>query len=83
MASVSWSVAALRDLDDLDSATARRVVEKANWLTSNFVAIVPEPLHNVFSGLYKLCVGDYRIIYRLKDDAIFVEAVRHRSKAYR
>lgn len=83
MASVSWSVAALRDLGDLDPAIARRVAEKVRWFTSNFITIVPEPLHNVFGGLYKLRIGDYRVVYRFKDDAIFVEAVRHRNKAYR
>lgn len=83
MASVSWSDAAQKDLDSLDSVVAKRVVEKVCWFAVNIESLMPEPLHSVFAGLYKLRIGDYRVIYALRNGRVFIEAVRHRSKAYR
>jgi len=41
-----------------------------------------EVLRGEFEGLYKLRVGDYRIIYTKVGDDFLVLRIRHRSKAY-
>ncbi|MFN7921566.1 MAG: type II toxin-antitoxin system mRNA interferase toxin, RelE/StbE family [Bryobacteraceae bacterium] len=41
------------------------------------------PLHGDWQGLYRLRVGDYRVIYRLIDDGMEIIAVGHRSEVYR
>jgi mRNA interferase RelE/StbE len=41
-----------------------------------------EALHGEFEGLFKLRVGDYRVIYALAGMDVLVLRVRHRSKAY-
>ena len=41
-----------------------------------------EPLRGEFEGLYKLRVGDYRVIYALVGADVLVLRIRHRSKAY-
>jgi len=41
-----------------------------------------EPLHGEFDGLFKLRVGDYRVVYALSGRDVLVLRIRHRSKAY-
>ena len=41
-----------------------------------------EPLHGEFEGLFKLRVGDYRVVYALSGRDVLVLMIRHRSKAY-
>lgn len=41
-----------------------------------------EPLHGEFAGLFKLRVGDYRVVYALVGKDVLVLRIRHRSKAY-
>lgn len=35
-----------------------------------------------FFGLWRIRVGDYRIIYRIVDNSVYILAVGHRSKIY-
>ncbi|QQG48749.1 MAG: type II toxin-antitoxin system RelE/ParE family toxin [archaeon] len=41
-----------------------------------------DQLHGDFEGLFKLRVGDYRIMYALVGQDVLVLRIRHRSKAY-
>lgn len=83
MASISWSTIALRDLDSLDSSIVERVIQKVQWLGENLEFIAREPLHHDLKQVYKLRVGNYRVFYILQSDIIRIEAVKHRSEAYR
>lgn len=83
MVSVKWSDTALGNLEKLDSLIRKRVLLKVSWFEDNFDDIVPESLHRELKGLYKLRVGDYRIVYSLRHDTIVVEAVDHRRDIYR
>lgn len=83
MASTSWSTTALRDLDSLDSSVVERVVQKVGWLEENLEFITREPLHHNLKQVYKLRIGSYRVFYILQDNVIRIEAVKHRSEAYR
>lgn len=83
MASVSWSTAALRDIDSLDSSIVERVIQKVKWFEENLEFITREPLHHDLKQVYKLRVGSYRVFYILRSDVIRIEAVKHRSEAYR
>jgi mRNA interferase RelE/StbE len=82
MASVEWTTPAKRDAKGLEHVIVRRVIQKLIWVEENFSSFVPEPLHLPFKGLYKLRVGDYRVVYSLENDVITIQAVRHRSEAY-
>ncbi len=42
---------------------ARRIVQRINWLAANWDAVRLEALTGDLAGLYKLRVGDYRVIY--------------------
>jgi mRNA interferase RelE/StbE len=41
-----------------------------------------EALHGEFEGLFKLRVGDYRVIYAIVGQDLLILRIRHRSKAY-
>ena len=40
------------------------------------------PLHGEFEGLFKLTIGDNRVVYALSGRDVLVLRIRHRSKAY-
>jgi mRNA interferase RelE/StbE len=77
--------AAAQDLERLDKPTGRRIVQRINWLAANVDAIRLEALTGDFAGLYKLRVGDYRIIYEVlwDEETIVIHAVGHRREIYR
>ncbi|WP_197738549.1 type II toxin-antitoxin system RelE family toxin [Rhodothermus marinus] len=54
--------AAVEDLERLDRAIARRVVRRLEWLAEHLEQLRLEPLQGDLAGLYKLRVGDYRVI---------------------
>jgi len=70
-----------RDLKKLDRPVAKRVVDALKDLEEGRRFL--EPLSGQFKGLFKLRVGDYRIITQpQKPGTIIVRFIRHRSKAY-
>ena len=54
--------AASRDLERLDKPIARSIVQRIQWLAANLNVIRLESLTGVLAGLYKMRVGDYRVI---------------------
>jgi mRNA interferase RelE/StbE len=41
------------------------------------------PLRKPLSGYWKLRVGDYRVVYKISRNEIWVLAILHRDKVYR
>ena len=77
--------AAIRDLARLDRQVARRVLERIRWLAANMGEIKPIPLTGDLAGLFKLRIGDYRVIYEIvrSDQMIVIHVIGHRSDVYR
>ncbi len=73
---------AVRDLENLDNAIARRIAKKTNWLAKNVETIEPEGLRANLSGLSKLRQGDYRIIYEIihSEKIVVIHFIGHRSE---
>jgi mRNA interferase RelE/StbE len=76
---------ASRELAHLDKPVGRRIAERINWLAANLDSIRPEALTGDLIGLYKLRVGDYRVIYEVirNEKTIVIHAVGHRREIYR
>ncbi|RPI79411.1 MAG: type II toxin-antitoxin system RelE/ParE family toxin [Desulfobacteraceae bacterium] len=76
---------ASQDISRLDKSISRRIIERLNWLSSNFEQIRPETLGADLSGFYKFRVGDYRIIYQIIEDeqTILIHAIGHRREIYK
>lgn len=77
--------AAIRELARLDRPISRRIVERIRWLATNLDAIGIESLTGDLAGLYKLRVGDCRVIYEILHDeqTIVIHAIGHRRDIYR
>jgi len=70
-----------RDLKHLDPGSARRVLSQ---ITSGLAdgSMKGEPLQGEFKGLFKLPIGDYRVIYTAVGEDFLVLRIGHRSKVY-
>jgi mRNA interferase RelE/StbE len=77
--------AATRDLARLDRPIGRRVAERIRWLAENLDNVRPEPLTADLVGFYKLCVGDYRVVYEIlrNEQVIVIHQIDHRRRIYR
>jgi mRNA interferase RelE/StbE len=75
---------ALADLEKLTGVVRQRIIDKINWLVTNFEQITPEPLTGNWSGFYKLRVGDYRVVYEFSAEAklITIDRIGHRREVY-
>jgi mRNA interferase RelE/StbE len=83
--SIRFAPAALKALESLDREAQRRIVAKLEALASN-----PRPSNiKVLKGgddsIYRLRVGDYRVLYTIDDEelVVLVVAVGHRRDVYR
>lgn len=83
MVSVKWDKRAVADLDVVDFSIARKIVAKVSWLAEYFVNITPELLHYDMKGIYKLRVGDYRVLYIVSDEVVVIKMIDHRSRVYK
>ena len=59
------------NLAKLDKQIAQRILKKIRWLAENLETLTPEPLTGQFQGVYKLRIGDYRVLYTLEDEKKF------------
>ena len=77
--------AASKDLARLDKPVARRIVERVHWLEENLEDTTLEALTGELDGLFKLRIGDYRVVYELIHDEqlIMIHAIGHRREIYR
>jgi mRNA interferase RelE/StbE len=77
--------AAERDLTRLAASAARRILVRIRWLAENIENLRPEPLAGGLAGLFKLRVGDYRVVYEIlrKQQLILIHFVGHRREVYR
>ncbi len=72
-------------IKSLDKNIQQRVFDKLKWFIQNIDNLTPLPLKSNLSGLYKLRVGDYRIIYEinLTGKVVTVHKVGHRKEIYK
>jgi mRNA interferase RelE/StbE len=84
MYQVEFRPRAAQDFQNLDDAVAGRVLKKLRWLAENFDSLKPEPLTGPFTGLFKLRVGNYRVIYQANREKklLTVRPVGYRREIY-
>jgi mRNA interferase RelE/StbE len=71
-------------LEALTSTIQEHILRKIRWLAENFDNLSPEGLSANLTGLFKLRVGDYRIIYSfdVESQRITIHKVGHRRDVY-
>lgn len=81
---VEFTSEAVDDLEKLTSTIQQRILNKIRWLSENLDDLAPQALSADLSGLFKLRVGDYRIIYSFDTDNqwITIHKVGHRRDVY-
>jgi mRNA interferase RelE/StbE len=82
---VEFTPTATDDLARLNKPIAQRILTKIRWLVENFPALTPESLTGQWASVYKLRVGDYRVLYTFDnaETSITVHFVRHRREVYK
>jgi mRNA interferase RelE/StbE len=82
---IDWTTAALREVRKLDHQVARRVLVAVSKLATQPRPAGSRPIAGQPSGMMRLRVGDYRVIYQIEDERIVITIVRvaHRREAYR
>ncbi len=73
------------DLEHLDKEIAARILKRIRWLEENLEQIAPERLSGPLTDLYKLRVGDYRVLYDIVrgERLLLIHRIRHRREVYR
>lgn len=74
-----------KNLADLDSGVRKRVREKMMWFIVHVDDTVPFPLGGQWRGLFKLRIGDLRIIYEIDqaNSRIIIHMIGRRDKIYK
>ena len=86
---MSWKIniraRAEQDIEGLDAPIRRRVKEKLAWFLEHADETISLRLGFDLRGFFKLRVGDWRIMYEVKETEgeIIVHGVDHRSKVYK
>jgi mRNA interferase RelE/StbE len=79
---VEYKASVSGDLDRLDRPVALRVLTKIEK-TLGSAGRTGEPLMGDFAGLFRLRVGDYRVIYARTTEGYLILRIGHRSEVYR
>jgi mRNA interferase RelE/StbE len=81
---VEFTASALREFKALDRAIRRRIAAHINELAANPLAPGAKKLRGG-TDLYRVRVGDYRVVYRVDGHRITVVVVKigHRRDVYR
>ncbi len=82
---LQFSPRAKRDLGRLDKTIAKRILEKLFDLAQNAEIVDHYALTGEWKGLYRIRVGNYRVIYDLKNDKliILIVTIGHRRNVYK
>lgn len=81
---VEFKTEAIAGIEVLTSTIQERILRKIRWLSENFDNLEPQALSADLSGLFKLRIGDYRVIYSFDREAklITIHKIGHRRDIY-
>jgi len=80
---VEWTEGTIKDVEKLDKPVAQRILRKINWFSRNFEELALEPLSGEFKGMFKLRVGEWRVIYTVAGETAVIQFVGHRKEIYK
>lgn len=78
---IQWSARAKKDFDDLDRVVSRRVQTAIERLAEGEGDI--RRLTDVHPPLFRLRVGDWRVLFRYEDATVVIMRILPRDKVYR
>ena len=76
---------AVEDLKALDKTIRQRVLDRIHWLLAHVEEIRHKPLTAHWAGMYRLRVGDYRVVHEIDrpQGRVIIYAVGHRCEIYK
>ncbi len=78
---VEYKASVERDLRKIDKKQINRILDRIEEVLSENPD-KGEALKGQYNGLYKLRIGDYRVMYAKTKAGVLVVRIRHRGKAY-
>lgn len=81
---VEFTSTAIEGLENLPPTIQERILRKLRWLSENFEEVSPQSLSANLSNLFKLRVGDYRVLYSfdIEMKLITIHKIGHRRDVY-
>jgi len=79
---IEYKASVARDLRRIDKREATRIIRGLEAELAGG-GKGGEPLRGEFQGLWRLRIGDYRVIYVKTDEGFLVLRIAHRREAYR
>jgi mRNA interferase RelE/StbE len=82
---VDFTPQALEDISKLDRTVIERVTKRIEWLSENLDVVNPQALKGKYHGMFKLVVGDWRVIYTpdFPNKTITIHLIGHRKEIYK
>ncbi len=73
-----------RDLEKLDRIVQKRILEKIEFYFSQKNPFShAEKMKDSIYGQWRLRIGDYRVLFDVKDEYAFILKIGHRREVYR
>ncbi len=73
-----------KELMQLDKPARRRIKKKLAWYISHDDPLVfADTLTDFTAGQYRYRIGDYRVIFEVRGNTIYITKVNHRREIYR
>jgi mRNA interferase RelE/StbE len=79
---IEYKSSVAHDPKHLDKGIARRIIGDLEEELSRDPDC-GEALSGQFKGMFKLRIGDYRVVYSRTKDGVIIVRIGHRSKIYR
>ena len=79
---VNYKKSVFSDLKKIGIQESTRIMEKIETVLSDNPD-KGEPLRGKYKGMFKLRVGDYRIVYTNTKNGVLILRIRHRKHVYR
>jgi mRNA interferase RelE/StbE len=69
----------------MDRTVIERITKKVEWLSESLDVVSPQALKGKFKNMFKLIVGDRRVIYTVDftNKIITVHLIGHRKEIYK
>jgi len=80
MYQIEWKEHAIQNIEKLESSTAKRIIKKVEELSENPYSKDIKRLKGIEG--FRLRVGDYRVIFEIEGNIIYVLKVGHRKHIY-
>jgi mRNA interferase RelE/StbE len=82
---VDFTPQALEDISKLDRSVIERITKKIDWLSESLDRISPQVLKGKFQGMFKLVIGDWRVIFKpdFANKVMTIHMMGHRREIYK